>query len=230
MRQSGEQNNTVSAEFGYNVRMDKTVVIPPKATPQSSSRAARAWLLYSCLIFIGLFVIDIVVITLLNKGWVNHVLNPVGADFSMFQLIWPEQPLTALEFILTKSFIVFAHQDPRSALNLWTLEYDAITLTVYFVVSLLIGRMLSRAPSLDPNRNYRINTRGRFTALLGAGLLVLSVTYMTGIEHCSGATWVGFVSLYGMGFDGFDLYPIYQWIIFIVGVGLLAMGLRKASA
>jgi len=205
--------------------MEKTVVIPPKHTPEKASRSSRTWLLYSGLIFIGFFVAGLLTITLLNKGWVNHVLNPVGASFSMFQLIWPEQPLAALEFILTQSFVVFAHKDPRSALNLWTLEYDGITLFVYLVVAMLLGRMLTRNARRDEH-----NTRGHLTALLGAGLLISSVTYMTAIEHCSGATWVGFVSLYGMGFDGFDLFPVYQWILFVVGAGLLIAGLRKTAS
>ena len=219
------QNNTTWADISYNVRMEKTVVIAPKNAPRSS----RSCLLYSSLIFIAFFVIGLATITLLNKGWVNHVLNPVGASVSMFQLIWPEQPLAALEFILSQSFVVLAHKDPRSALNLWTLEYDAITLFVYFIVAVLLGHMLTRAPSHDAGRNFNISTQGRLTSLLGASLLAFSVTYMTAIEHCSGATWVGFVALYGMGFDGFDLFPIYQWILFLVGGGLLAFGLRKQA-
>lgn len=205
--------------------MEKTVVIAPKNAPRSS----RSWLLFSSLIFIAFFVIDLIVITLLNTGWVNHILNPVGAAVSMFRLIWPEQPLAALQFILSQSFVVLAHKDPRSALNLWTLEYDAITLFVYFIVALLLGRMFTRTPSHDADRNFSISTRGHRTSLLGAGLLIFSVTYMTAIEHCSGATWVGFVALYGMGFDGFDLFPIYQWIIFLLGAGLLLYGLRKQA-
>ena len=205
--------------------MEKTVVIAPK----NASRSSRSWLLYSGLIFIGFFVIGLVTITLLNKGWVNHVLNPVGASISMFQLIWPEQPLAALEFILSQSFVVLAHKDPRSALNLWTLEYDAITLFVYFIVALLLGRSLTRVPSHDAERNFGISSRGHFSALLGGALLVISVTYMTAIEHCSGATWVGFVALYGMGFDGFDLFPIYQWLLFLLGGGLLVFGLRNQA-
>lgn len=205
--------------------MEKTVVIAPK----NASRSSRVCLLYSGLIFIGFFVIGLVAITLLNKGWVNHVLNPVGASISMFQLIWPEQPLAALEFILSQSFVVLAHKDPRSALNLWTLEYDAITLFVYFIVALLLGRSLTRVPSHDADRNFNISTRGHFSALLGGALLVISVTYMTAIEHCSGATWVGFVALYGMGFDGFDLFPIYQWLLFLLGGGLLIFGLRTQA-
>ena len=212
-------------DISYNVRMEKTVVI----APQNASRSSRSWMLYSGLIFVAFFVIGLAAITLLNKGWVNHVLNPVGASISMFQLIWPEQPLAALEFILSQSFVVLAHKDPRSALNLWTLEYDAITLFVYFIVAILLGRMLTRAPSHDADRNFSISTRGRLTSLLGASMLVFSVTYMTAIEHCSGATWVGFVALYGMGFDGFDLFPIYQWILFILGAGLLIAGLRKQA-
>jgi len=193
----------------------------PPASPQHTSRLATV-LLYSGLIFISFFVIALVVITALNGGWVNHILNPVGAYFSMFQLLWPEQPLGALEFILTKSFIVLAHKDPRSALNLWTLEYDAITLAVYCVVAILLGRVLARRPTG--------NVTSRTLILLGTVLLAGSVTYMTAIEHCSGATWVGFVSLYGMGFDGFHLYPVYQWILALIGIGILTIGLRKHYA
>lgn len=211
--------------------MDKTVVVSPETgpasgpkstpksrTPQNTSDLLRSWL-YSGLIFLGFFAAGLVSITLLNSGWVNHMLNPVGADISMFLLIWPEQPLAALEFILTKAFLVFAHKDPRSALNLWTLEYDAITLLIYAMVAILLGRMLSR-PATG-------TVRARLLTLFGAGLLVSSVTYMTAIEHCSGATWVGFVSLYGMGADGFDLYPIYQWILFLLGASLVIIGRRK---
>ena len=192
---------------------------PSHFSPQETPRSSAA-LLYSTLIFFSFFIIALTAITLLNGGWVNHTLNPVGAYFSMFMLIWPEQPLGALEFILTKSFIVLAHKDPRSALNLWTLEYDAITLIVYSVVAILLGRILAR-------RRAHGNFIARVITLTGAGLLVGSVTYMTAIEHCSGATWVGFVSLYGMGFDGFDLFPIYQWILAFVGAGILVSGLRE---
>lgn len=207
-------------------RMDKTVVI----APPNAARSTRAWLAYSSLIFISFFAIGLLSITLLNKGWVNHVLNPVGASISMFQLIWPEQPLAALEFLLTQSFITLAHKDPRSALTLWTLEYDAITLLVYLVVAALLGRMLTRPPRHDAGRNYGLSRRGWRSSLLGAGLLIISVTYMTAIEHCSGATWVGFVALYGLGFDGFDLFPVYQWILFLLGAGLLLVGLRRQTA
>lgn len=206
--------------------MEKTVVIAPKNT----SRSSRTWLLFSSLIFIAFFVIGLISITLLNKGWVNHILNPVGASFSMFQLIWPEQPLAALEFLLTQSFVVLAHKDPRSALNLWTLEYDAITLIVYFTVAIFLGHRLTRTPSHDASREFRLSTHGHLPALLGASLTIASVTYMTAIEHCSGATWVGFVSLYGLGFDGFNLFPIYQWILFLIGIGFLAFSLRKTAS
>lgn len=205
--------------------MEKTVVIAPK----NASRSVRPWLFLSGLIFIAFFVIGLVAITLLNKGWVNHMLYPVGASISMFQLIWPEQPLAALEFLLTQSFFVFAHKDPRSALNIWTLEYDAITLFVYFAVALLLGRLYTRPPRHDAKRDFGISTQGHTVSLLGASLLIISVTYMTALEHCSGATWVGFVSLYGMGFDGFDLFPVYQWVLFLLGGSLFALGLRKQS-
>lgn len=194
--------------------MEKTVIIPP-ANPR------RLWLRISALLLLSFFIVALLAVALLNGGWPNHLLNPVAGYFSMFQLIWPEQPLGALQFIATKSFVVIAHQDPRSQLNLWTLEYDAITLAVYVLAALLGGWLAGRA-LLDKGK-----LAGLVNALLGSGLLALSVTYMSAIEHCSGPTWVGFVSLYGMGFDGFELYPFYQWLVALLGIGLLGRGLLQ---
>jgi hypothetical protein len=189
--------------------MDKTVVIHPK-------KSAKHFLPISGALFISFFVVGLVAITLLNGGVVNHMLFPVGANIAMFQLLWPEQHLAALEFIATKSIFVFAHKDPRSALNLWTLEYDSITLVVYLLAALLGGRFISCA------RETGQHGAGLIRGLLGLALLVLSFTYMSAIEHCSGPTWVGFVSLYGMGFSGFDFYPYYQGVFALIGLGLLA--------
>ena len=194
--------------------MDKTVIIPP-ITP------TRLWLVISTLLLAGFFIIGLVLITLLNGGWVNHILTPVGSYLSMFQLIWPEQPLGALEFIATKSFLVFAHNDPRSSLNLWTLEYDAITLLVYLIAALVAGSLIARNISSAKTR------KGLLTALTGIAFVVIAFTYMTAIEHCSGATWVGFVSLYGLGFSGFDFYPYYQGVFALAGLGLLVWGFVK---
>jgi len=87
--------------------MDNTLIIHPQEKPNH-------WLLMSTLLFIGFFVVGLAAMTLLNGGIVNHMLFPVGTDIAMFQLIWQEQPLRALEFIVTKSLFVFIHQDPRS--------------------------------------------------------------------------------------------------------------------
>jgi hypothetical protein len=194
--------------------MDKTVVIHPQ-------KQSKHFLPISGLLFISFFIVGLTAITLLNGGMVNHMLFPIGANISMFQLIWPEQPLGALEFIVTKSLFVFAHKDPRSALNLWTLEYDGITLAIYLLAALLGGRLISHA------RQSAQHSPGLVRGLLGVTSLVLSFTYMTAIEHCSGATWVGFVSLYGLGFSGFDFYPYYQGVFALIGLGLLVWGFLK---
>jgi hypothetical protein len=197
--------------------MDKTVVINPPKKP--GHRRA-----FSTLLFVSFFLVGLLLITLLNRGWVNHLIFPIGADIGMFQLIWPEQPLSALQFIVTKSLFVFSHQDPRSGLNLWTMEYDSITLAVYLVAAMLGGRLINHANQ----SRYR---GGLLPGLLGVALLVVAFTYMSAIEHCSGATWVGFVSLYGMGFSGFDFYPYYQGVFALFGLGLLVWGfIRQAQA
>jgi len=196
--------------------MDKTVVVQPQKKP-------KPLLLISSLLFISFFVVGLIAMTLLNGGMVNHMIFPIGADIAMFQLIWPEQPLVALEFIVTKSLFVFIHQDPRSGLNLWTLQYDSIALVVYIIAALLGGKLISNA------RQTGQYNAGLIPGLLGMALLVIAFTYMTAIEHCSGATWVGFVSLYGMGFSGFNFYPYYQGVFAATGLGLLIWGFLKQT-
>jgi len=196
--------------------MDKTVVIHPQ-------KKSRRLLPISGLLFISFIVVGLIAMTLLNGGVVNHVIFPIGADISMFQLIWPEQPQGALEFIVTKSLFVFIHQDPRSALNLWTLQYDSITLTVYLLAALLGAKLITGGRQTVPYN------AGLLRGLLGVVLLVIAFTYMTAIELCSGATWVGFVSLYGLGFSGFNFYPYYQGVFATVGLGLLIWGFTKQA-
>ncbi|MCF6338804.1 MAG: hypothetical protein L3J84_12785 [Gammaproteobacteria bacterium] len=196
--------------------MDNTLIIHPQEKPNH-------WLLMSTLLFIGFFVVGLTAMTLLNGGIVNHMLFPVGTDIAMFQLIWQEQPLRALEFIVTKSLFVFIHQDPRSGLNLWTLQYDSITLVVYLFAALLGGQLISRA-----RQTVRHNT-GLLRGLLGVVLLVTAFTYMTAIEHCSGATWVGFVAFYGLGFSDFEFYPYYQGTLSLLSLGLLTWGFIKQA-
>ncbi|HEC19525.1 MAG TPA: hypothetical protein ENI97_09285 [Gammaproteobacteria bacterium] len=195
--------------------MDKTVVIHPQ-------KSSGHFLLTSILLFISFFLIGLLAMTLLNGGMVNHLLFPLGAELDMFRLIWPQQPMVALELLVTNSLFVFAHQDPRSGLKLWTLDYDAITLAVYLLAALLGGRLI------DCARQHQ-NHRGLSSGLLGMSLLVLAFTYMTAIAHCAGPTWVGFVALYGLGFSGFEFYPYYQAVVATAGLGLLLWGLRRQT-
>ena len=168
----------------------------------------------SAVFFLFSVIIGLIIIMLLNDGVVNHVFTPLTQQLSLVSTLWDEKPLWASQYFLTKSVITLAHRDPRSGLNLWTYEFNAITILVYALV--YGGRLLLKFFS-NPRR-YRTAT------LLGLGgclMTLASGSYMTVIEHCSGATWVGFVSLYGMGFDEFELYPLWQWLC--AGLGGLAL-------
>lgn len=153
---------------------------------------------------------------ILNGGLVNHLLTPVLQHISLFTVLWDENPMRAVQFLLTKSVIVFAHKDPRSGLNLWTYEFDSITLCVYIIIAFFCGKFVFKF--LVNPRRYR---RAALLGLLGSLLILISISYMTVIEHCAGATWVGFVSMYGMGFDEFELYPFWQWLC--AGLGIIAL-------
>jgi hypothetical protein len=81
-------------------------------------------------------------------------------------------------------------------------------------MSLSLGRLLA---------NYQTNAanvaiKPMLIFFLCAFMISFSVSYMTVLEHCSGATWVGFVTLYGLGINEFDLYPVYQFIFAIIGI------------
>ena len=183
-----------------------------KATPIS----ARQQILSSAGFFLFSVIVGLLLIMLLNGSLVNHILIPIAQYLSLFAILWDENPLGALQFLLTKSVVAFAHKDPRTGLNLWTYEFDSITLIVYALVAGYGGRLLLKF-SNNP-RNYRWATAAGLT---GCALVMTSVSYMTSIEHCSGATWVGFVSMYGMGFNEFELYTYWQWLC--ASLGLLAL-------
>lgn len=183
-----------------------------KATPIST----RQQLLSSVGFFLFSVMVGLVLIMLLNGGLVNHILTPIAQYLSLFTILWDEKPLGALQFLLTKSVVTFAHKDPRSGLNLWTYEFDSITIIVYALAAGFGGRLLLKFFA-NP-RNYRWAT---LVGLSGCVLVIFAGTYMTSIEHCSGATWAGFVSMYGMGFDEFELYPMWQWLC--AGLGILAL-------
>jgi len=181
----------------------------------------RQWLLWAAIILSMHFMLGLILTMVLNGTMVNHGLTPIFQFLGIFQIIWPEQPMSSLNFLATKSLFAFAHQDPRSGLNLWTLEYDTYTLLTYVIVAAILGWVVTTY------RNQAISVPlGPILTIFAGGVFVaVSMSYMTVIDHCSGATWVGFVALYGMGFDEFELYPVYQIICASLGILGLSGGL-----
>lgn len=188
--------------------MVKNILIGPESTPS-------AWRGLSLLLFIGFLAIPLLVVVLLNPGSINYLLTPIVAYVDLFQVIWNDNPFGALQFLANKSVFSFAHHDARSGLNLWTLEYDFITLITYLFTALLAASVIKRA------KQTRTLASGLLYGLLGATCLVTSVTYMTSIAHCSGPTWAGFVAYYGLGYENFEYYPYWQIALALIGVGLL---------
>lgn len=172
------------------------------------------WLLTSTGVFALHILLGLIIVIAVNGKMVNHGLTPIFQYMGIFKLTWPEQPMGSLHFLATKSIFVLSHFDARSALNLWTLEYDFYTLLVYLAVSLLVGRIVAaylKDPTILPVKAVVLYA-------VSALFISFSISYMTVLEHCSGATWVGFVALYGLGLNEFELYPIYQIICAIIGI------------
>lgn len=172
------------------------------------------WLLLSSGILALHFLFGLLIVMAANGNMLNHVLTPIFQYIGVFKLTWPEQPLGSLHFLATKSILVLSHYDDRSALNLWTLEYDFYTLTVYLAVSLGLGRVLAN----HRRDSAKVPFRTVIVLYFSAFLISFSMSYMTVLEHCSGATWAGFVTLYGLGLSEFQLYPIYQIICILIGI------------
>ena len=175
---------------------------------------AGQWLLLSSAVFATHFLVGIILVAALNGKMVNHGLTPIFLNIDIFKLIWPEHPVASLHFLATKSIFVFSHYDARSGLSLWTLEYDFYTLLVYLILSFSLGRLLAGYL----NETGSVSKKPIFACFISAFFISFSISYMTVLEHCSGATWVGFVTLYGLGFDEFELFPAYQIIIAIIGI------------
>lgn len=179
------------------------------------------WPILSAALFGSFVLIALLLVMLINGSWVNHLLFPAGSYLSMFQLLWQDNPLGSLQFIVTKSFITFAHNDPRSSLNLWTLDFDGVTLAVYLLAAVLGGRLL-------------LPERGRakprlFITLAGILALVFSATYMSVLAHCAGPTWAGFVTLYGLGAEELTVTPVWQLLLGGAGLGILIGQLLQAK-
>ena len=176
------------------------------------------WSLLSATVLAIHFLFGLIAVIAVNANMVNHVLTPIFQYIGVFKLTWPEQPLGSLHFLATKSILVFSHYDPRSALNLWTLEYDFYTLFIYLLVSLLLGRVVAKHFNDPANMPGKAVIAYAFSAFF----ISFSISYMTVLEHCSGATWVGFVALFGLGLNEFQLYPIYQIVCAIIGIAGIA--------
>jgi len=179
----------------------------------------RHWLQWSSAALGLHFIVGVCLVMALNGYAVNNVFVPIYKFTAQFKSLWLEQPLGALNFIATKPIFAFAHTDVSSELNVWTLEFNSYTLLVYIVLSLLFGWLITRVRQ----KMLHITSGPLLLVLTGIVFTATSISYMNVIDYGSSANWVGFVALYGLGFNEFQLYPIYQYICALVGIlGLLA--------
>jgi len=172
------------------------------------------WLLLGVFILIGIIAAGIALLSILNTGYFNRLLVPFSNYSPMIKLLWQNSLTDAIQFASTKSLFAFAYLDPRSHLNLWTYEFDTISLTVYLICSMYLARTLkthAASSAINP----------LIFKIIGSGLILVSVSYMSVIQHCAGPTWIGFVAAYGIGFEGFDHLGIWQILFAICGFALI---------
>lgn len=173
------------------------------------SLVPRSLFATSATIFFAALLLEILVLAALNREMVNNLLFPVSQYLPMFSVIWKDNPWAALQILADKSVLAAGHYDAQSGLYLWTLEFDALSLLLHLLGASIIAKMIA----------LPLRLLGWFIA--GAGLMAFSHTYVTVMAHCAGPTWAGFVALYGLGVEKFPVNPVWQWLIFITGVGLI---------
>jgi len=175
-------------------------------------------LLIAAIILFGYVILYTFLIFILNGGAPNRILTPLPQYYSLFAALWDENAWAAFLLMIKKSFFIIAHKDPRSGLNLWTMDLDSITFIVYLTIAwLLSGRLKLKRE----NQEKAMKRLSLASAFAGSALIFFSISYMSVVDHCAGPTWAGFVALYGMGASEFQLYPAYQFGLAGIGVGLL---------
>ena len=197
----------------------------------ASDNSKSSLLLVALFIYLLSLILTTLIMSLLNTSMVNYAMAPIFQYLDIFKLIWPERPFGSLQFLATKSLFALAHKDPRGGLHLWTLEYDTISIVTQLALSLLLAKFIQTY--LKQNAPPKL---ALVSAIGGIALLFLTFTYTTVIEHCSGATWAGYVMLYGLGMDEADLTPLIHglsafsgFLLYIAGLYLLFRSKKKAS-
>lgn len=176
------------------------------------------WLLLTPAVFGALTLILALLMSALNGALVNNVLFPVNQFLPMFNVLWHDNPTGALQLLANKSLLAVAHFDDYSGLYLWSLEFDALSLAGYFAISGFLARLIAA------------RTRPQALSLAGLALIGFAVTWVTAAAHCAGATWAGFVALYGLGVEKFPVNTTWQWLFAGIGVALLIVGARRKPA
>ena len=128
----------------------------------SSIRAMRIslWLLVSFGLFSGCITIAVLLLTILNPGYINPIILPIFQYSGIIKFLWQDSIYTALVFISTKSLFAFTYQDPVSKLNLWTYEFDLITIFVYLLMSMYGAKLLLQV-------KFQLNNVYLFPKILG---------------------------------------------------------------
>lgn len=152
---------------------------------------------------------------------VNRLYSPMIEYLPMFKLIFRDDALTALRLVSDKPLVAFAHLDAYSRLHLWTLEFNALSIAGYLGAAFALAYVITRAS---------VTGRVRACSAGAAVTLVIALTYVTSIGHCSGPTWAVLVALYGLGFSEIEAGDYAQWAMGAMAVAALTYTVLKARS
>ncbi len=169
-------------------------------------------------IFFTALLFETLLLAVLNREMVNNMLFPISQYLPMFEVIWKDNPWAALQILADKSVLAVGHYDAASGLYLWTLEFNALSLLLHLLGAVVIAKLIALPRPLFGSM------------VTGVALVIMSHTYITVMAHCAGPTWVGFVTLYGLGVDKFPVNSTWQWLFFAAGVLLVIIARARAAS
>lgn len=187
-----------------------------------NKQGISAWIISSLAYFSLIIILLTGLMVIANLSFFNNLQFPITNMLALLPDMIAQSPWQTLVIFSNKTILAIGNADMRSGLYLWTLELDLNTILTYAITAGLAAWIFHNLPY--KSRENQFIHLWTFAAL---GLLILSRTYVTVLAHCAGPTWIGYVALYGLGFEEITLTSTWQWLLAIAAFLIAAVLLKK---
>jgi hypothetical protein len=130
-----------------------------------------------------LFILEVLVMILVDGRGPNHFELPVSSFLKLFPVLWDQNVMEALNLLARQPLVMIAHLDKASDTTLWSFYIFPTTVLIHLVVAGL-------AVAVFAAREQDADAKTVVLALVATGLPIIAVTHVTMVAHCSGPTWM----------------------------------------